>query len=122
MREAWPQIPIARPKDRLTDFLRSNPMRPRAQYSAHQSTQFVNFFCDAPEAQRVFLVGDFNHWNKAADPMERMSDGRWLLKLALHHGHHQYYFMIDDKPRLDPKALGTTQNDRGEPVSQIAIS
>ena len=29
----------------------------------------------APRAKSVSLIGDFNHWNESAHPMERMVDG-----------------------------------------------
>ncbi len=31
----------------------------------------------APHAQRVALVGDFNGWDTAATPMDRLPDGTW---------------------------------------------
>ena len=91
-------------------------------YSARRTRHQVDFFCDAPEAQNVQLVGDFNGWDLAATPMQRMPDGRWMATLELHHGHHQYLFMVDGTPRLDPKASGITRNDRNERVSLVAVS
>ncbi|PYK57671.1 MAG: hypothetical protein DME21_16850 [Verrucomicrobia bacterium] len=35
----------------------------------------INFFCAAPEAQSVYLIGDFNDWNRTSHPMERQTDG-----------------------------------------------
>ena len=32
----------------------------------------------APHAQRVALVGDFNGWDAAATPMDRLPDGTWV--------------------------------------------
>jgi hypothetical protein len=68
------------------------------------------------------LAGDFNHWNPLANPMRRMPDGGWILSLTLHHGHHQYYFLIDGRPTLDSRSVGTVRNERGEPASLIAVS
>jgi 1,4-alpha-glucan branching enzyme len=82
----------------------------------------VNFFCTAPQAQTVHLVGDFNDWDPVATPMSRTADGRWMAGLELHHGHHRYLFLIDGSPALDPKANGVTRNDRNERVSLIAVS
>ena len=36
----------------------------------------------APHAQRVALVGDFNGWNTAATPMDRLPDGTWVQTVA----------------------------------------
>lgn len=92
------------------------------RFPAGRSLHHVSFFCEAKEANRVFLVGDFNHWNPTATPMQRTPDGRWITSLELTHGHHQYLFLVDGQPTLDPNALGTGRNDRNEPVSLIAVS
>jgi len=89
---------------------------------AGRSLHHVSFFCEAKEADRVFLVGDFNHWNPTATPMQRTPDGRWTVSLELHHGHHQYLFLVDGKPTLDPSASGVARNHRNEPVSLMAVS
>lgn len=82
----------------------------------------MDFFCDAPGAQSVQLVGDFNGWDLAATPMQRMPDGRWMAGLELYHGHHQYLFIVDGQPVLDPKASGIARNDQTGRVSLIAVS
>ena len=82
----------------------------------------VDFYCDAHGASLVCLIGDFNGWDAAATPMRRGPDGRWAVSLQLHHGHHQYVFLVDDEPKLDPHAAGTARNERNEPVSLIAVS
>jgi len=92
------------------------------RYSAKRTRHHVDFFCDAPEAEGVRLVGDFNGWDLAATPMRRMPDGRWMASLELPHSHHQYLFLVDGAPKLDPKASGTVHNDCNQPVSLIAVS
>lgn len=82
----------------------------------------VNFFCHAPEAQAVALVGDFNGWNPAAHPMRPMPDRSWILTVELPHGHHRYAFVVDGALTLDPRAQGITRNDRGERVSLLPVS
>ncbi len=91
-------------------------------YSARRTRHHVDFPCNAPEAQNVQLVGDFNGWDHTATPMQRMPDGRWIATLELHHGRHQYLFMVDGTPRLDPKASGIARNERNERVSLVAVS
>jgi 1,4-alpha-glucan branching enzyme len=91
-------------------------------FAARRPQHHVTFFCNAPEAESVRLVGDFNGWDLAATPMQRMPDGRWTVSLELHHGHHQYLFVVDGKPTLDPNANGIARNDRNERVSLIAVS
>ncbi len=52
-----------------------------------------------PGADRVFLTGDFNGWNRISHPLRRMDDGVWEIALegrdALQHG--QYVKLIVEK-------------------------
>jgi len=92
------------------------------RYGGAKPMRAVNFICNAPQAQSVSLVGDFNEWNPAVHPLKRMPDGGWLLTVELKHGHHRYAFLIDGHLTLDPAAQGITRNDRGERVSLIPVS
>jgi 1,4-alpha-glucan branching enzyme len=103
-------------------FGESGPFETAARYSAERTLHQVNFSCFAPSARRVSVAGDFNSWDAAANPMQRMPDGGWVLTLPLHHGHHKYYFLIDGCPTLDPRSAGTVENERGELASLIAVS
>jgi 1,4-alpha-glucan branching enzyme len=85
-------------------------------------TKPINFYCAAPEAQSVSLMGDFNGWNPTSQPMERRRDGWWFLQVPLTHGYHQYLFVVDGTPTLDPHATGAARNERYAKVSLIAVS
>ena len=91
-------------------------------YSAGRQQHHVTFFCDAPRARNVTLTGDFNGWDPDANPLRRTPDGRWMASLELSHGHHQYLFLVDGTPTLDPNASGIARNERNERVSLIAVS
>ena len=43
-------------------------------FVARKTLRAVNFVCQAPHAQSVCLVGDFNRWDAAAHPMQRQPD------------------------------------------------
>lgn len=92
------------------------------RYSAKKIFKPVNFFCIAPDAQEVYLIGDFNDWDPSSHPMKRQPDGTWLLQILLNHGHHHYQFLVDGKPTLDPRAHGTARNHMDEKVSLHAVS
>lgn len=92
------------------------------RYSAKRVAKPVNFWCLAPQAASVSVVGDFNNWDGNANPMRRQPDGSWTIQATLTHGHHQYYFLVDGHPTLDPRAQGVTRNARNERVSMIAVS
>ncbi len=92
------------------------------RYSAKKTARPVNFVCVAPHAKQVTLVGDFNAWDPAAHQMVRQPDGAWFLQVSLNHGHHQYRFLIDGQPTLDPMAHGVARDPKGEKASLIAVS
>lgn len=97
-------------------------MFPPDRYSARKMSKPVNFVCVAPDAKEVYLTGEFNGWNPQTHPMKRQPDGAWLLQIPLHHGHHQYRFIVDGRPVLDPRAQGVARNHQGERVSLLAVS
>ena len=92
------------------------------RYSARDNIKPVNFYCDAPAAKSVCLVGDFNNWNPTATLMGRRVDGWWFVQVLLPHGHHRYRFLVDGRPILDPQATGVTLNDLKEEVSLVGVS
>lgn len=92
------------------------------RYSAKKMAKPINFVCNAPDARQVYLLGNFNGWNSNSHPMQRMPDGAWVLQVPLHHGHHQYRFLVDGKVELDPKASGVARDQNGECASLLAVS
>ncbi len=91
-------------------------------YSGQKPMRAMNFICNAPTAQSVSLVGDFNQWNAHAHPMKQQIDQAWTLTVELKHGHHRYAFLVDGVLTLDPRAQGITRNDQNERVSLIPVS
>ena len=92
------------------------------RYGGKTTLRAINFICNAPGAQTVSLVGDFNGWNPAAHPMKQMPDKAWFFTLELKHGHHRYAFLVDGVMTVDPRGLGVTRNDKGERVSLVSVS
>jgi 1,4-alpha-glucan branching enzyme len=100
----------------------SSHLQQKDRYSAKNMAKPVNFFCAAPEAKHVSLVGDFNDWEPDSHPMAQQADGSWHLVVSLNHGHHHYQFLVDGKPTLDPRANGIARNEKNERVSLLAVS
>ena len=100
----------------------ASPIFADNRYSAKKMLKPINFVCWAPTATRVYLSGDFNQWNPAANPMKQMPDKAWLITVELKHGHHRYAFLVDGALVLDPRAQGITRNDKGERVSLVPVS
>ena len=93
-----------------------------SSFAYHKPLRAITFICNAPQAQSVSLVGDFNQWNTESHRMKQTPDRSWLLTVELKHGHHRYAFMVDGVLTLDPRAQGITRNDKGERVSLVPVS
>lgn len=85
-------------------------------------TKPVIFRYAAPAAHFVSLAGDFNEWNPISHPLGRREDGWWSIEVMLPHGHHQYRFLVDGEPALDPAGTGIARNEQNERVSLVAVS
>ncbi len=61
---------------------------------------------EVKDASAVYLVGDFNNWDLAANPMTRRKDGSFSLELEFPLGHdHQFRYLTDSGIWLnDPEA------------------
>jgi len=100
----------------------STSFGPLRRPSPVRTLRGVNFICNAPQAQSVSLVGDFNDWNPSSHPMRQQPDKAWLITVELRHGHHRYAINVDGQLTLDPRAQGITRNDQGERVSLVPVS
>jgi 1,4-alpha-glucan branching enzyme len=68
----------------------------------------------APEANEVFLAGEFNHWDTQSLLMKKDKDGFWKTKIKLSPGRYEYKLFVDDKwvenipgAELSPNLFGT---------------
>lgn len=64
----------------------------------------------APNANEVFLVGDFNNWDAGANPMKLDVDGRWKISLIFTPGRYEFKFLVDGKWREGAKEEQTVPN------------
>lgn len=76
-------------------------MGPQKRYLKTRNVSKVTFSLPAeaaPEAQVVYLVGDFNGWDAAATPMSRQKAGGFKVTLDLEPGHeYEYRYLIDGR-------------------------
>ncbi len=69
------------------------------------SDTVVRFVYVAPQAGKVYLVGDFNGWDTNKTPLVRSSTGGvWTVTLPLTAGRHLYGFVVDGSWNTDPYA------------------
>ena len=59
-----------------------------------------------PNAQKVYLIGDFNNWNMFGTPLYKTENG-WECKIELSKGRYLYKYIIDDNWTANPN----TSND-----------
>jgi predicted carbohydrate-binding protein with CBM48 len=67
-----------------------------AATAASDTVYLVRFVFNDSAAQTVALVGTFNDWTKSATPMTQSAPGLWTVTLPLHHGRHEYAFVVRD--------------------------
>ena len=93
------------------------------QRSAHAGARSVSFELDWPSAEKVAVVGSFNHWAPEKNLMHRnQSDGTWQLTMELQPGRYAYVFMVDDARIIaDPRALWEQDDEFGTRNSIVTI-
>jgi chromosome partitioning protein len=72
-------------------------------YGVNQMGDTVVFVTLYPRAQNVQLAGDFNNWQPAATPLEKVSaSGKWQTKIKLPPGRYRYRLVVDGEWQQDP--------------------
>ncbi|MFQ5599298.1 MAG: glycogen-binding domain-containing protein, partial [Candidatus Krumholzibacteriia bacterium] len=74
---------------------------PAARAATQSTPDGIRFSYTNPNADRVFLAGEFNGWNPTATPMVRDGDV-FAVTLQLGPGEHEYKFVVDDQWFADP--------------------
>jgi len=79
------------------------------------------------DARKVCVVGDFNDWSPAVDPMaDDNSDGEWTLFYPLAPGTYAYKFVVDGKNWVPDPANPLSEpdgfNSRNSIVKVLAIA
>jgi len=89
---------------------------------AHPVEGGILFSFNAPEAESVFIVGDFNNWStETAFEMKRNQDGIWTGVVPLPEGNHEYKFVVNDEWYNDPANANVVENGVGGLNSLITV-
>lgn len=84
--------------------------------------KMATFVCEAnPEADKVFLTGDFNGWDATAERMRKVKDGSFRRKLPLTPGTYQYKFVVDGEWLPDPTGEMQCENGLGDCNSVVTV-
>ena len=89
------------------------------------TVHIVRFVLVNPAADRVSLVGAFNHWDKNANAL-RQADGSgiWTVDVPLARGRHEYAFVVYDESGehwLTDPASPTLHDEFGTETSIISV-
>ena len=57
--------------------------------------QRVHFLFQEPEANEVYLAGEFNGWQPQTLPMKKGENGVWKATMELPAGRHEYKLLVD---------------------------
>lgn len=88
-------------------------MKKKLSEEVKPKTKKVRFNLYAPKAERVFLAGDFNHWDVDGLPMKKANKGNWEISVTLPAGRYEYRFWIDEVWHDDPNAQERVENPFG---------
>ncbi|HBY94027.1 MAG: isoamylase early set domain-containing protein [Ardenticatenaceae bacterium] len=73
-------------------------------------------------ADEIYVVGEFNDWNRQANPMDHLRDGSWSLTLVLNADcEYEFRYLIDGRDWMgDPEADTHRPNEHGADNSVVS--
>jgi 1,4-alpha-glucan branching enzyme len=81
----------------------------------------ITFSLEAPWAQSVSVLGDFNQWNGEKHKMKREENGVWSRMMMLEPGRYEYKFLVDGDWWHDPKNDQNIANEFGSLNSVLNV-
>ena len=81
----------------------------------------VRFVLADGNAHTVSLVGDFNEWEKRANPLTPDKPGVWSTQVALAPGRHEYAFVVDGKRWVADPTADNVADDFDTPSSVVTV-
>ncbi|MGA2532136.1 MAG: alpha-amylase family glycosyl hydrolase [Candidatus Aminicenantales bacterium] len=92
----------------------SNPAKKIPGLGAMPSAKGVTFRVWAPHAEKVYVTGSFNGWNKSAIPLSREGNGTWAAAVSAAKTGDEYRYVIHGPKgplsRIDPYARMVTNS------------
>jgi AMP-activated protein kinase-like protein len=99
------------------------PVQPVADQRLDVRAIPVPIVFEAPGANAVAIVGDFNDWDSAASPMKRYGkNGPWTTTVSAKPGRHVYAFVVDGTLVPDPRAPRAHDLDYGGDASVLMVA
>ncbi len=93
---------------------------PKRKRDTIQSTEFC---LHAPDAEEIFLAGEFNNWesNSKDYRMRKFKGDVWKKKVKLKPGDYEYQFVVNGNWWKDPENPKTTKSPYGSENSVISV-
>ena len=102
------------------------PLRAASNLSDIRSTIAVpvSMVFEAPQAESVSVVGDFNDWVATATPLHRFgTNGPWTATVLAMPGRHTYAFLVNGTTLVaDPRAPRAKDLDYGTEASVLMVN
>lgn len=83
-------------------------------------TKKVNFSLSGVEAHKVYVVGDFNKWDRAKHPMKK-DRNNWKLSVKIPAGEYKFKYLADGNWLNDPVAHKYVGNPYGSEDSVVVV-
>jgi chromosome partitioning protein len=91
-------------------------------YGVNQANDAIVFVTLYPRASDVRIAGDFNNWQPADTPMQKVGDtGVWQTELKLPAGKYRYRLVVDGQWQQDPYNESTELNPFGDYNSVVEV-
>lgn len=102
-------VTIVEVKQHIKKFAAGNELYLQEVLGCHYENDIYTFRVWAPNAQKVWLVGDFNDWDKSLE-MSQTLDGVWEIKTSLPKEGQLYKFLVKQADgrevmKIDPMAF-----------------
>ena len=122
---------IAQRANELSDYVSSSEKKEEMNHGIEK--EFLDDICRvtfrlpesaAPDADSVCVVGDFNNWDRSANPMEKTGNRDYAVRLDLERGReYQFRYLIDgSKWENDWNADRYVQNTYGDGDNSLVIT
>ncbi|MHC5075979.1 MAG: glycogen-binding domain-containing protein [Planctomycetota bacterium] len=118
-----PQTEQQEPEHQQEPTMESTNVKLADYYGVSQINEAVIFVSLYPRAGSVQIAGDFNNWQPAESPMEKVGEsGVWQTKTSLPPGKYQYRLVVDGQWQKDPYNENSILNPYGEYNSVLEVN
>ncbi len=93
--------------------MKGKKTKEKSKAEAKVLTKKVPFEFLAPDAQEVYLAGDFNNWDTNASLMKKDKKGIWKTIVSLKPGRYEYRFLVNGSWQNDPACCDCVPNEFG---------